>query len=1190
MGATIGRTADCKDLLREATVRLESPATTTGGSALQGTGFFITPDTVATCAHVIAAAGSPLPHRVHGRNVVLRRELTLAVSPDAYFRDDASGLDLALLKVVPDAADAEPPSLVVPVLMSDVASLGDALWTYGHPKGMFDPGEPAGIAYEGEALRSTEHLLRLPRAVGTEVTEGFSGSAVINLTTGAVMGMLTTSNHKGSAHMLPVAQILARCPEARRMDESAVTSHRLWLRTLSDSQLLVGGRRFAGPRLRSYLKEAKQATEADTYWGSRDDAPPLSVVYAPQRVHEREVPEDDKPEAGGERLPAETVLDLEDDTVLVGGPGTGKSSLLRTGLVSLADRWLRHEEASLVPVRLPAAALAVRGQWAEAIANGANTLLNGSAPLAWPPAFFADAPAAGARWLLLVDGLDEVVGYEARAKVFDTITTIRRHSDAYQVILTTRPLPEEEMPTPAVWQARRFQLLPLDPHGIEAFATRWFTAAGLPNPQGTAARFGAQLDRAGLRELARVPLMAALLCRLFTAHPDEAMPESRYGIYERFIELLRERPFSDDPSGIVRQMQLAAARYGTTVAVAAEKLPNQVFGLLGRLALARRDGDTSSVVELLTEWARPLCPNELGHQWPALLRGILRRSGVLVPFGEDFTFLHQTLADFLAAQQIGQDEHRSDREFAKLFGRGRSRPGRISRLASEENSFARFLVASWIDPRRTEVEEGLHECAEQLSGAAFIADLLADQVRLSPALKQTAVDALLRAWDASGSPRDALDLNLRVRVAVTLDRLGYPSAADMLATLVADSRRFGHADNWERREAARELVSLDGSRGADLLASILRDDGAFPYGADRVDLAIILTEARHPGSADLLAELAAADTSGSQKLKAASTLTELGDTRGRDLLAALSQDARGDAGFHVHVAQKLAASGDPHGSFRLSELALDSSVTGNARFFAALFLARLGDPAGWDALHAIAADEALKTHARPSPAVRWRISYSTGADGGLYVHTQETSQENHDLFDVSVSGFIGSLMERDRLRMNAAEAMSRMGDPRGADLLADMATSEDFYGALEAGKRLVRLGDPRGFEAIHQQTRAGGENPFAFLSRLYAAMELTRLRDPRGPDVLARLLEDRNPPAGEDAPMPDFVWVEAAEVLAQHGDVRGADTLAAIATSRAVHKDSRIKAADLLVQLEDPRGAGLRRNLGRSRGRRRQQY
>ncbi|MGW1878780.1 trypsin-like peptidase domain-containing protein [Streptomyces sp. NPDC001975] len=1189
MGETVGRAAGFRDLLKEATVRLESPATTTGGSPLRGTGFFITPDTVATCAHVIATAGSPLPHRVHGRIVVRRREITFAVSPDACFADSEGGLDLALLKVVPDGADAEPPSPVVPVLMSDVAELGDTLWTYGHPEGTFHPGEPASFAYEGEALRSTEHLLELPRAVGTEVVGGFSGSAVINLKTGAVMGMLTTSNHKGSAHMLSVAQILARCPEARRMDESAVAFHLPWLKTLSDSQLLAGGRRFAGPRLRSYLKEAKEATKYDTYW--EGTKPLLSAVYAPQCVHRREVPEVGKVDAGGERLPAETVLDLDGDTVLVGGPGTGKSSLLRTGLVSLADRWLRQEEASLVPVRLPAAALAVDEHWAEAIANGANTLLGVSARLAWPPAFFGDVPAAGARWLLLVDGLDEVVGYEARAKVFDTITTIRRQSNVYQIVLTTRPLPEEEMPTPAAWQARRLELLPLEAHGIAAFAVRWFTAADLPDPQGIAARFGAQLGRAGLEELARVPLMAALLCRLFTAHPDEAMPESRYGIYKSFIELLRERQFSDDPSGIVGQMRRSAARYGTTVAEAAEMLPNQVFGLLGRLALARRDGDTRSVVDLLTEWARPLCPDELGHQWPVLLRGILRRSGVLVPFGQDFTFLHQTIADFLAAWQISRDEGRSDREFAELFGGAQSRPGRISRLASEENSFARFLVASWIDRRRTGVEEGLHECAGELSGAGFIADLVVDRVRFSPVLRQTAVDTVLRAWNTLGSSHDVLDLPVRVRMAVTLDRLGHPAAADMLATLVSDSREFGHAASWERREAARELIGLDGSRGAGLLASLLKDDDAFPYGgADRVDLAVILVEARHPGSADLLAELAVADASGSQRLKAASTLTELGDTRGRDLLAALSRDARGDAGFHVEAAQRLAASGDPRGPFRLSELAQDRSAAGNARFFAALFLEHLGDPAGRDALHAITVDEDLNTYARRSPGVRWRISYSPGADGGLYVHTQETSQEDHDLFDVSASGFIGSLIERDRLRMNAAEALARIGDPRGADALAAMAGSESFYEVLEAGRRLVRLGDPRGLEAIRQQTRAGGEGPFAVLSRLYAAMELTRLGDPRGPDALACLLEDGDALAGEDGLVPDFVRVEAAEVLALHGDARGADALATIAASRAVHRDLRIKAVDLLVQLEDPRGAGLRRKLRRPRGRRRRQY
>ncbi|QTE03077.1 hypothetical protein S1361_37425 [Streptomyces cyanogenus] len=1159
--------------------------------------------------------------------MVRQCELTFAVSPDAYFRDE-SGLDLALLKVVQDDADAEPPIPVVPVLMSDVAELGDALWTYGHPEGTFGSGEPARFVYEGEALRSPEGLLELPRAVGTEVVDGFSGSAVINLKTGAVMGMVATSNRRGSAHLLSVTQILARCPEARRMDESAVIAHLPWLKTLSDSQLLAGGRQFAGPQLRKYLKEAKQAARHDTYeakqaarhdtyWEGVNDAPFLSAVYAPQRVHEREVPRAtpkvDRPEVADGRLPAETVLDLDGDTVLIGGPGTGKSSLLRTGMISLADRWLRREEASLVPVRLNAAALATDEPWAQAIARGANTVLGGGTQMGLSPDFFDLAPAARARWLLLVDGLDEVVSYEARARVFETITAIHRQSDVYQIVLTTRFLPEEGIPTPAGWTVRLFELLPLEAHEIEAFAVRWFTAARLPDPQDAAARFGTQLGRAGLEELARVPLMAGLLCRLFTARPDEAMPRSRYDIYESFIVGLRTRQFRSDSSGIVEQMRLAAERYGTTVAKAAEMLPNHVFDLLGRLALARRDGDTTSAFEQLTEWGRPLCPDELKHQWPALLRDILRRSGVLVPVGQDFTFLHQTIADFLAARQISCDEDRSDTEFVELFGQGQSRPGRIGRLAAEENSFARFLVASWIDRGRAGVKENLNECAGQLSGAGFIADLVVDRVRIGPTLQRTAIDALLRTWDAAATPHGVLNPHLRVRVAVTLDRLGHSAAADMLAALVADSRKFGYVGGLERREAARELVGLDGSRGADLLASFLRDDDAFPYGADRVDLAIILTEAHHPGSADLLAELAAADDSGTQKLKAASTLTEFGDERGRALLAALSRDARGDAGFHVHAAKKLATAGDPRGPLRLSEVALGHSATGRARFFAALCLVHLGDPVGRDALRALAAGEALKTYARPSPAVRWHISYSLGADGrlyihtqetsqdglrrtsysssadaGLYIHTQMTSQENQEPLDVG--GFIESLMERDRLRMDAAEALARMGDPRGADALAGMATQEGFHANLQAGTRLVRLGDPRGFEAIQQQTRAGGEGPFAFLSRLHAAMELTRLGDPRGGDTLARLLQDWDAVAGESALVPDFARVAAAEVLARHGDARGADVLAAIAASRATHEDSRIEAAALLVELKDPRGARLHRKLGRARNRRRRQY
>ena len=60
------------------------------------------------------------------------------------------------------------------------------------------------------------------------------------------------------------------------------------------------------------------------------------------------------------------------------------------------------------------------------------------------PAHFAN-PVSGSRWLLIIDGLDEVVDEELRAKIIRAIRGHARADTPYRFVVTSRPLPEAEL-------------------------------------------------------------------------------------------------------------------------------------------------------------------------------------------------------------------------------------------------------------------------------------------------------------------------------------------------------------------------------------------------------------------------------------------------------------------------------------------------------------------------------------------------------------------------------------------------------------------------------------------------------------------------------------------------------------------------------------------------------------------------
>lgn len=157
--------------------------------------------------------------------------------------------------------------------------------------------------------------------------------------------------------------------------------------------------------------------------------------------------------------------------VILGEAGAGKSTLLH----HLAEcAWVNPANIGLdgphLPVLVPLRRVAAASGALPARLNHAL-----SAELALvqdlPADFFtAWSQQTGARWLLLLDGLDEVLANDCRA-VANLIEGWARQTGGYRVVVTLRTAGYEALNARAF---RHYTLLPFEPEQMDDFARKWF--------------------------------------------------------------------------------------------------------------------------------------------------------------------------------------------------------------------------------------------------------------------------------------------------------------------------------------------------------------------------------------------------------------------------------------------------------------------------------------------------------------------------------------------------------------------------------------------------------------------------------------------------------------------------------------------------------------------------------------------
>jgi tetratricopeptide (TPR) repeat protein len=199
-------------LLKHCTVKIEAHNVT-------GTGFFVAPQLVLTCVHVVQQA------LLDSVSLVWQgQEDTISAEVESFNKT----LDIALLRINEDTLDQHPC-----VWLDSQLKIGDACYSYGYPED-YPHGDAATFEYEGDSRTESTWLLKVK---GGQANFGASGSPLVNLRTGGVIGMLSLSRNPNTdlgARAIPAEIMLSKLPDLHDLQTAFHQPGTLWLSLVAD--------------------------------------------------------------------------------------------------------------------------------------------------------------------------------------------------------------------------------------------------------------------------------------------------------------------------------------------------------------------------------------------------------------------------------------------------------------------------------------------------------------------------------------------------------------------------------------------------------------------------------------------------------------------------------------------------------------------------------------------------------------------------------------------------------------------------------------------------------------------------------------------------------------------------------------------------------------------------------------------
>jgi len=376
------------------------------------------------------------------------------------------------------------------------------------------------------------------------------------------------------------------------------------------------------------------------------------------------------------RISAQEMIDREPLLVLLGDPGSGKSTLVNYLAHTIARAgqedgaaWLKRlkkngpwEHGALLPVRLIlrdfAAGLDEKGP-ADVnliLSYLQNTMQTKGLGEYWP--YLCEALAVKKTpCLILLDGLDEVPG-SLREKVVSVIGKLVERYPKNRYLVTCRIYAY----VGAEYQLHGFRqatLMPFSKDQIEHFVSAWYFELHLRGrfTEKEAAERSGRLkqvaNRPDLFELAERPLLMTVMALLHAFRGE--LPEDRVELYKWAVDLLLrrwEKRIGGD-KGLLE-----------TLDVPGLKMSHLEAGLY-HVAFAVHEGSREGVADIgegtILQLLRPYLLNSLDKA-EQFVNYVRERAGLIIRHKPDaFTFPHRTFQEFMAAcHLVGMNDYPSE--------------------------------------------------------------------------------------------------------------------------------------------------------------------------------------------------------------------------------------------------------------------------------------------------------------------------------------------------------------------------------------------------------------------------------------------------------------------------------------------------------------------------------------------------
>jgi hypothetical protein len=999
---------------------------------------------------------------------------------------------------------------------------GDELWALGYPRG--DETAATVVGLRCPAVLAEDHTApqQLELVFG-EPGIGSTGGPVLNWRTGSVCGLLLVTDDTG-LWLVPIQPV--------------ASADRAWLALMDDDQLRASGRRYPGADLRKYLADVRQLGEGHPYRPMVRQGPSLTAFYVPQHLyHEAD---------GAHRITVAALADRHEGAQVLGDPGVGKSSLVRHLAADSATRWLAGEVGGFVPIPLSARALAESGPLPRLLAHGVTREITTMIDIPALVTMFEREPMPGVPWLVLVDGLDEVMNEFDRRLVLDRVLG-GRDRELYRFLVTSRPLGRGAFDRLAQ-QYPTYVVEPFDDGELARFARAWFTDAGHHDVDRMVTDFMAEVARSGLGRLARVPLVSMMLCIVFPERVD-GLPRSQYSVYERFFAVLARKL---ETSGTREEFRRHVSAYGVAAAEAVAGLLTGLPALLEEIAAAQLEHDTRPILTQAIERSAASRPSTIPvDTWAELVAEALRASGLLVHRKSDFRFLHRTIGEYLAARRLAARAGSAER---------RALLAPQTQWPWPHLEITIFVVALWtargidLTPQFARLLKSRHRDTNmgflvELGRRGFslpahihtrVGDILADRIHSMGSTPSERAEAT--RWLRDLDPSRAIgELTLLVRqrphwqgalYAVTELTTLDPVRSMELAPTVACHE--AHSPDT-RLTLAKRVLAVDRAAGVEVLRKLAKSPG---MGTLAVTAASLLAGEDRSAGTELLGWLATSEWSPEVPLAASRALLRWGENG----VAELDRVWRSmPVGFAARLAltDQVAEVSREAAEWRYQNLVDAKDAPTDIRFAAAQGLARLNFEAGVRALRDLADDRRV-----PSPV---RVEAAAYLAQNLAQGTDDLAAVAEDVDTVSLAD-----------RVEAARLLAQGDARRAAGVLAGIAMANDEQSHLaELAAELDEEESVRAMIRFVSNPKAPTEK------RMAAAVTLAELG--RAAEILQDLEEIASAYA---TPMPDRL--SAATLIAGVDKARGRKMCQDLAEDQRLAGLDRIAAADHVRPFDEP--------------------